>query len=794
MNRVYRIVFSAGRLVVASEHAKGRRKPARFAVLAALSLFAWMPQAYAALAISPPSNDTAIGNDSSAIGYGNVAIDGSANGDDNINIGGEIPYTSSSLNEDDISGQPEAQYTGGTSGSGSPQSGGDVGSATAYGTGSAAYYNDGSFSGSPDGGSSFGADALTNNGGTAIGFETRAGDGTTNSTDPSVDNVAIGGDIEQANDAVAIGQESSVGSLSSSTPSSGGVAVGYRAHASSDPGTAVGTNADASGSDSTAVGYNSTASGANSTALGTGATASQADSVALGSGSTSNTAATGTSGATIRGTSYSFAGTNPVGSVSVGSSGANGGTAETRTITNVAAGQISATSTDAVNGSELYATNQAIDNLQATQSSTGVLHYTTSSGATSSTPTSTASAGNSTTGTVTISNVGPGAVAAGSTQAINGNELYNAEQGVPVHYLNSSGQQVETPTDSAELGTGSGSVTLHHVADGAVTATSQQAVNGSQLYAAEGQAQQDANQAQANAEGYASGVAASDANQAQANAEGYASGVAASDANRAQANAEGVAASDANQALQSANQHSNSLFSLTCHRLGNGSGDIICGTNSSVAGQDAQAEGTDSTANGNGATAYGAGSTAVGNDAVALGPDAVANGYSTTAVGDHAQALAPNSTAVGQDAQANAEGSVALGYGSVANRANSVSVGNAATGLTRQITNVAPGTQGTDAVNLNQLNDALKGVGNSAQAEADKVGSVDASLAGAAAEAAAGKHKNTIAGATSEYNGQASFAFAYQHRFGTHWAAMISVGSNGQASNTAVMGAGSYSW
>src|SRR5690606_29258413 len=53
-------------------------------------------------------------------------------------------------------------------------------------------------------------------------------------------------------------------------------------------------------------------------------------------------------------------------------------------------------------------------------------------------------------------------------------------------------------------------------------------------------------------------------------------------------------------------------------------------------------------------------------------------------------------------AYAAAENSVALGAGSVADRANSVSVGEV--GGERQITNVAAGTEGTDAVNLDQLN------------------------------------------------------------------------------------------
>jgi autotransporter adhesin len=58
-------------------------------------------------------------------------------------------------------------------------------------------------------------------------------------------------------------------------------------------------------------------------------------------------------------------------------------------------------------------------------------------------------------------------------------------------------------------------------------------------------------------------------------------------------------------------------------------------------------------------------------------------------------------------------GAVALGQGSIADRANSVSVGGGSAG-NRQITNVAAGTQGTDAVNLNQLNAATAGAASAA--------------------------------------------------------------------------------
>ncbi|ALM52469.1 hypothetical protein AR456_09380 [Halomonas huangheensis] len=112
---------------------------------------------------------------------------------------------------------------------------------------------------------------------------------------------------------------------------------------------ATGVNAIAAGVDATA-----TADGA--IAIGAGATASEAGSVALGAASTTD-AVVGTAGTTIGGQTYTFAGAAPLGTLSVGSVGAE------RTITHVAAGRISADSTDAVNGSQLYATNQAVESI-----------------------------------------------------------------------------------------------------------------------------------------------------------------------------------------------------------------------------------------------------------------------------------------------------------------------------------------------------------------------------------------------------------------------------------------------
>jgi autotransporter adhesin len=100
--------------------------------------------------------------------------------------------------------------------------------------------------------------------------------------------------------------------------------------------------------------------------------------------------------------------------------------------------------------------------------------------------------------------------------------------------------------------------------------------------------------------------------------------------------------------------------------------------------------------------AAGAGAVASGADSVAMGSGAQASADNSVALGQNAVVTGTGSVAMGNGAQASASDAVALGQNSVADRANTVSVG--AAGSERQITNVAAGTQGTDAVNVNQLN------------------------------------------------------------------------------------------
>ena len=118
-------------------------------------------------------------------------------------------------------------------------------------------------------------------------------------------------------------------------------------------GTAIGTNAKADEQYATAVGLDAEATAVNSTALGMQAKATQENSVALGAGSVDRAATKETKGTITLsdGTTRdfgNFAGNNPTGVVSVGAKD------KERQVINVAAGKVSADSTDAINGSQLY--------------------------------------------------------------------------------------------------------------------------------------------------------------------------------------------------------------------------------------------------------------------------------------------------------------------------------------------------------------------------------------------------------------------------------------------------------
>ena len=112
------------------------------------------------------------------------------------------------------------------------------------------------------------------------------------------------------------------------------------------------------GDNSYSVGNNNRVNANNTFVMGNNVTTSLDNAVVLGNNSTAeSTDVVSTSSYTYAGGTVNFAGTAPVSTVSVGATG------QERTITHVAAGRVSADSTDAINGSQLYGANQQIDNL-----------------------------------------------------------------------------------------------------------------------------------------------------------------------------------------------------------------------------------------------------------------------------------------------------------------------------------------------------------------------------------------------------------------------------------------------
>ena len=204
----------------------------------------------------------------------------------------------------------------------------------------------------------------------AIGGSANPGNGATAS---GVQAVAIG-QLSKAsgNKTTAVGAEANASGLNSTALGTGAstagglgglnaVAVGAKATANAGSTTAVGAAAQASGINAAAFGAGAQA-GTKGTAVGYNAVVTHNGAIALGADSVSTATFGAVPNATINGITYgNFAAANVNATVSVGSAG------NERAITNVGAGRINATSTDAINGSQLYAiTNQ----LQA-----GQTHY-----------------------------------------------------------------------------------------------------------------------------------------------------------------------------------------------------------------------------------------------------------------------------------------------------------------------------------------------------------------------------------------------------------------------------------
>ncbi|EJF4435700.1 trimeric autotransporter adhesin SadA [Salmonella enterica] len=417
-------------------------------------------------------------------------------------------------------------------------------------------------------------------------------------------------------------------------------------------------------------------------------------------------------------------------------------------IINVAAGDLSEDSTDAVNGSQLYETNQRVD-----QNTSAIADINTSITNLSSdnlswnetTSSFSASHGSSTTNKIT--NVAAGELSEESTDAVNGSQLFETNEKVDqnttdiaanttnitqnstaIENLNTSVSDINTSitglTDNAllwdeDIGAfsanhGGSTSKITNVAAGALSEDSTDAVNGSQLYETNQKVDQNTS-------------AIADINMSITNLgtdalswddeEGaFSASHGTSGTNKITNVAAGEIASDSTDAVNGSQLYETNM--------------LISQYNESISQLAGDTSETYITENGTGVKYIRT------NDNGLEGQDAYATGNGATAVGYDAVASGAGSLALGQNSSSSIEGSIALGSGSTSNRA--ITTGIRETSVTsdgvvigynttdrkllgalslgtdgesyRQITNVADGSEAQDAVTVRQLQNAIGAV------------------------------------------------------------------------------------
>lgn len=514
-------------------------------------------------------------------------------------------------------------------------------------------------------------------------------------------------------------------------------------------GNSAATAAAATNSIALGTGANIAAGGVGAVAIGNGATATTAGGVALGQGSVDR-AAIPTAGATIGGTAYSFAGATPASVVSVGTAGAE------RQIVNVAAGQLNAASTDAVNGSQLFATNTQVG-LNTTAIAVNTTNIATNTAAISSLnnglagPVQRTGAAN---GLALVAPGGTGAapgaaqilgnVAAGvaPTDAANVGQIGASAAAAPIQYSNAAAPTTPTPgvvsNDTTLVGTVAGTpVALHNVAPGTLAPASTDAVNGGQLFTTNGNVAINTTNITNLTAGINNGTTglvqqtggAPGTGQITVGAAtgGTSVTIAGTGGNRTLTGLNaGLAGNDAVTVAQINGLTGNGLNNVqydpsaiggrsnTITLAGGAPGTVLL-TNISpgaLTGTSVDAvNGGQLYATNNQLASLTTGQAgAFQSNNAAAAPAPTATGANASAGGFGSSATGAGGVALGNGATSTGLGSVALGQGSTdGGMAGVVSVGGV--GSERRVTNVGPAVNGTDAVNLSQLQAATTAFG-----------------------------------------------------------------------------------
>ena len=558
--------------------------------------------------------------------------------------------------------------------------------------------------------------------------------------------VSVGvGNSVTANNAIAIGRNTKASGLLSSAIGNGAtskgtydVAIGSDVTANGNNSVAIGRNANTSNTSSLAIGvYGSTgtfstgnasiaigrdanASADNAMAIGTNTIANKKNAIALGSDSTTATNATKQESATVNGVTYNFAGaTSDTGmQLSVGAAG------KERQIKNVAAGEVSATSTDAINGSQLFAVASQIKPIQYFSVNSSDTGNKNNDGATGTDAIAIGpSAVSNNVGSVAL---GKDAIANGAfTVALGGgNWQFKGAQanGVGTTALGSNTKTQDNTNYQTAIGFGATTSAESALALGYNASASAQ--NAIALGKSASTAGQDAvalgSSSQAKGDsGLAIGTGAQ-ANSKSVISLGYQANNGASNNNNGVAI--GWAAGMQSNGLNNVGVGTNAgrqIIGNNNTSLGNGAGNItstnIYTSDSIMLGTGAKVVGSSATKSIDNVIAIGKNASGSASSAIAVGINAGSSAENGVAIGPNSNVTTYNGIALGSFSKASTASGVS-GYNVNANRSDkyagltdialksnlgAVSVGNST--MTRQITGVAAGTNDTDAVNIAQL-------------------------------------------------------------------------------------------
>ncbi|WP_408580460.1 YadA-like family protein [Burkholderia cepacia] len=422
-------------------------------------------------------------------------------------------------------------------------------------------------------------------------------------------------------------------------------------------------------------------------------------------------------------------------------------------LTNVADGNVAAGSTDAVNGGQLSGVKSSLEQQitqvsnQAGEAVKNVVKYDVD--ANGNRMNSVSLIGGDANAAVVLKNVAAGTA---DTDAVNVKQLKGVQSSL--NQLGALAVQYDDASKSSITLGGAGGTRITNVQAGTLSATSTDAVNGSQLYATNQQVAKNT----------------TDITNLQGNVNNIANGKAGL-----------VQQQDPNGAITVGKDTGGTSVNFS----GTSGDRVLTGVAAGVKDNDAVNMGQFNNALKN----------AAANDQIR----AAATDANTTWI------ARADAGSIGSTATATGKNAVAVGQDSVADRDNSFSVG--AKGSERQVTNVAAGTAPTDAVNVQQLNDNLSTATSQAKGYTDQrigqvynsfndlkkdmYGGVASAMAVAGLPQPTGAGRSMVSAATSNYHGQQGFAAGYSYvTESNRWVVKASVTGNTRSDFGAVVGAG----